>query len=105
MAKPKIKMLGGSGPQSPAGQPPPGCIGPPTPLPIHDEREMGLVVSDCAGVDLDRAVVKRLVYMMRRAHGIGLSQGMAKGVPKAQKKRPRPNPVTGGIMRRALRGT
>lgn len=103
MAKPKIDMRGGPGPR--ASAPPPGYIGPPNPLPIHDEREMGLIVSDCAGVDLDGAVVKRLIYMMRRAHGIGLAQGMAKGIPKAQKKRPRANPVASGIMRRALRGT
>jgi len=105
MAKPKIHLPGGAthAPGT-AGRAPPGCIGPPDPIPIHDEREMALVVRDCAGVDLDKAVVKRLVYMMRRSHGIGLAEGMRKPKPKSKKK-PRTNPVTDGIMRRALRGT
>ena len=105
MAKRRIPLPGvaSQGPGT-AGRAPPGCIGPPNPLPIHDGQEMALVVRDCAGVDLDKDVVKRLVYMMRRAHGIGLAEGMRKPAPKAKKK-PRANPVSDGIMRRALRGT
>jgi len=99
-----VHLPGGDPGRKPAGTPPPGCIGPPDPIPLHDNREMAFVVQDCAGVDLDKGAVERLVYMLRRAHGIGLAEGMRRGKPKSKKK-PRANPVTDGIMRRALRGT
>jgi len=99
-----IHLPGGDPGRGKAGGPPPGCIGPPDPIPLHDNEEMAFVVRDCAGVDIDKAAVERLVYMLRRAHGIGLAEGMSRG-KKAPKKRPRANPVSSGIMRRALRGT
>jgi len=74
---PKIK-LPSSRARGRAGQPPEGCIGPPDPLPLFSDADMIKVVRDAAGIPLDKAVAERLVYMLRRAHGIGLAEGAKK---------------------------
>lgn len=67
--------------RGPAGRPPPGCIGPPDPLPLFSDADMIKVVRDAAGIPLDKDVAERLVYMLRRAHGIGLAEGSRRGNP------------------------
>jgi hypothetical protein len=62
----------------PAGLPPEGCIGPPDPIPLFSDAKMAKIVRDCAGIPLDKDVVERLTYMMRRAHGIGMMEGSKK---------------------------
>ena len=74
---PKIK-LPSSRARGRAGQPPPGCIGPPDPLPLFSDADMIQVVRDAAGIPLDKDVAERLVYMLRRAHGIGMVEGRGK---------------------------
>lgn len=74
---PRIK-LPSSRPLRPAGLPPEGCIGPPDPLPLFSDAKMMKVVRDAAGIPLDKEVAERLVYMLRRAHGIGLAEGCKK---------------------------
>lgn len=73
----RVYVPGHSAAVKPATSPAPsGCIGPrdgPLPVLPHQERELRALIHEAAGETLPIDAVKSVCYLIRRAHGMGLT--------------------------------